>query len=57
MSIDAAQFPQLAKMQAVQEQSQAIGEFLEWLGENGMTICTSEAGLRGDHFYPDTQGR
>jgi len=52
MSIDATQFPQLAKMQAVQEQSQSIGEFIEWLGENGMTICTSEDGLRGTNFYP-----
>ncbi len=52
MSIDATQFPQLARMQAVQEQSQAIGEFIEWLGQNGMAICTSEEGLRGDRFYP-----
>ena len=52
MSIDATQFPQLARMQAVQEQSQAIGEFIEWLGENGMAICTSNAGLRGESFYP-----
>ncbi len=52
MSIDATQFPQLARMQAVQEQSQAIGEFIDWLGQNGMAICTSEDGLRGDRFYP-----
>ena len=52
VSIDATQFPQLARMQAVQEQSQAIGEFVEWLGQNGMAICTSEEGLRGDRFYP-----
>lgn len=52
MSIDAVQFPELAKMQAVQDQSQAIGEFIEWLGENGMAICSGNAGLRGDSFYP-----
>jgi len=52
VSIDVTQFPQLARMQAVQEQSQAIGEFIEWLGQNGMAICTSEEGLRGDRFYP-----
>lgn len=52
MSIDATQSPHLARMQAVQEQSQAIGEFIEWLGQNGMAICTSEEGLRGDFFYP-----
>lgn len=52
MSIDATQFPQLAKMQAVQEQSQAIGEFIDWLGQNGMVICASEDGMRGGRFYP-----
>lgn len=52
MSIDAVQFPELAKMQAVQDQSQAIGEFIEWLGENGLAICTSNAGSRGESFYP-----
>ena len=52
MSIDAKQHPELAKMQEVQTQSQAIGEFIEWLGQNGMAICTSEEGLRGDRFYP-----
>ena len=52
MTIDATQFPQLAKMQAVQERSQAIGEFIDWLWQNGMAICTSEEGLRGDRFYP-----
>lgn len=52
MSIDATQFPQLAKTQAMQEQLQSIGEFIEWLGENGMAICTSQEGLRGTNFYP-----
>ncbi len=52
MSIDATKFPQLAKMQAVQEQSQSIGEFIDWLWQNGMAICTTEEGLRGDRFYP-----
>ena len=52
MAIDSEKYPQLSRMQAVQEQSQAIGEFIEWLGQNGMAICTSEDGLRGDRFYP-----
>lgn len=52
MSIDAIKYPQLALLAAVQDQSQAIGAFIDWLGENGMAICTSEDGLRGTRFYP-----
>lgn len=52
MSIDATKYPQLALMASVQGQSQPIGEFIEWLGENGMAICTSEEGLRGTTFFP-----
>lgn len=52
MSIDATLFPQLAKMQAVQSESQVIGEFIDWLGESGMAICTGHNGLRGESFYP-----
>lgn len=52
MSIDATKYPQLARMATVQGQSQSIGEFIEWLGENGMVICTSDDGLRGTRFFP-----
>ena len=52
MTIDSTQFPQLAKMEAAQEPSQAIGEFIEWLGQNGMAICASEDRLRGSEFFP-----
>ena len=51
MAIDKTQYPQLAKMDAVREESQAIGEFIEWLNENGMAICTHENGLRGESFF------
>ena len=33
--------PELDKMSAAQSKSQAIGGFLEWLGEKGMLICRS----------------
>ena len=33
--------PTLDKMQAVHARSQAIGEFLEWLGQQGYVICCS----------------
>ena len=31
--------PTLDKIQKVHEQSQAIGTFLDWLGEKGITLC------------------
>lgn len=52
MSIDATKYPQLAQMAAVQRESQSIGGFIEWLGENGMVICTWDEGLRGTRFFP-----
>jgi hypothetical protein len=52
MTIDATKYPQLALMAAIQGQSQSIGEFIEWLGENGMAICSSKDGLRGTSFFP-----
>ena len=43
---------ELAKMLAVQDQSQVIGEFIDWLSSKGMTICSSNGGLRGTLFHP-----
>lgn len=39
MTIDATKYPTLAKMASVQNDSQVIGMFLEWLQEKGMVIC------------------
>lgn len=33
--------PMLDKMEAVRARSQEIGEFLEWLGQQGYVICCS----------------
>lgn len=52
MSTSTVQFPNLEKMQAMQAKSQPIGEFIEWLGQNGMAICTSDGGQRGERFTP-----
>lgn len=52
MAIDESKFPELAKMEGVSAESQAIGNFIEWLGENGMAICQTEDGLRGPRFFP-----
>jgi hypothetical protein len=39
MSTEKTPTPELDKMKAVQDKSQAIGEFLEHLGEKGLVIC------------------
>lgn len=31
-------------MLAVQDQSQVIGEFIDWLSSKGMTICSTTGG-------------
>lgn len=52
MAADEEKYPQLTLMQAVSGESQSIGAFIEWLGENGMVVCTSKDGLRGAAFFP-----
>lgn len=42
MNKDLPPRPTLAKMCAVKERSQTIGEFIEWLNENGMQVCRLE---------------
>lgn len=42
--------PEMDKIKAVQDQSQTIGEFLEWLSEEGFTIC--ELAEDRDLFLP-----
>lgn len=41
MSVNGIPTPETDKMIAVKDQSQAIGEFLEWLDEKGWWICRS----------------
>ncbi len=43
---------EMAKMLAVRDHSQVIGEFIDWLSANGMTICRANGGLRGTLFHP-----
>lgn len=42
-------YPECEKMQAIKDKSQAIGEFIEWLGINGMFIGDYDEG-----GYPTT---
>lgn len=54
--IDATKYPQLAKMQEVQETSQAIGEFLDWLqSEQRIDLCTIIRGTGHDRWAPITE--
>lgn len=52
MAIDAAKYPQLARMEEVQSESQLLGDFIEWLGEHGMVICKPHQEFRGVAHYP-----
>jgi hypothetical protein len=41
MGCDNIPTPELDKMLAVKDQSNALGEFLEWMGSKGLWICRS----------------
>lgn len=48
-----ADYPEHDKLRAVRDESQAIGQFLEWLGENGLVICSFEEYKRTGEYIPD----
>lgn len=52
--IDASKFPQLAKMQEVQGESRAIGDFLSWLSEQRIDLCSVIRGAGHDRWAPIT---
>lgn len=45
-------YPEHNKMRAAKVNSQAIGEFIEWAQESGMTICEFQDNLRGGYYHP-----
>ena len=48
-------YPELEKMKAVNNESQSIGQFLEWLDERGLAVCK----ITEHHnpvYMPTTQG-
>jgi hypothetical protein len=47
--------PTLDAMSLVQTQSQAIGEFIDWLAGQGLAICGSVDGPRGERYFPDAR--
>jgi hypothetical protein len=48
--------PTLDKMRSVKADSQKIGTFIDWLGENGMSICAEVSDPRyGSSLEPITE--
>jgi len=43
------EYPEHVKLRAIGSESQAIGGFLEWLNEKGITLCTSDH--NDDYYY------
>lgn len=53
---DRAAFPELAKMQDVEGPSQVVADFLDWLSEQRIDLCTVVPGLAQDRWAPITEG-
>lgn len=47
-------YPEHTKLSAIKDKSQAIGQFLEWLPEQGITLCgfVGEDKTSHAHYYP-----
>ena len=48
--------PHLNRMVEVHAESQAIGEFLEWLGKQRIDLCSVISGSGHDRWAPITDG-
>jgi len=47
-------YPEIAKMKAVKDESQVIGNFIEAMSEQGLCLCKLEKlGHREDDYWPD----
>jgi hypothetical protein len=49
------QYPEHEKLKAIKHQSQIIGEFIEWMGHQGLTVCELAEGKYDSHYYPTTK--
>jgi len=47
-----AEYPEHEKLQAVKDKSQAIGEFLEWLGHRHRRVWLCDYSSRYDAWFP-----
>ena len=52
-AIRAEKYPEHVKLQAISEDSQKIGNFIEWLRERGAQICTLDEA--DDAYWPGLQ--
>lgn len=43
-------YPEHEKLKLVKDKSQAIGEFLEWLQQQGILLCTERPGADEDGY-------
>jgi hypothetical protein len=55
--VSAQYTPQIDRMTEVQAESQAVGEFLEWLDEQRIDLCSVIPGSGHDRWAPITDGR
>lgn len=45
-------YPEHKKLAVVKDQSQKIGAFIEWLGENGMAVCNFDPTFNHSNYWP-----
>lgn len=50
-------YPEHDKLKAIQPLSQSIGEFLEWLSSEGMSICRYEESSEYRGYFPVRSSR
>jgi hypothetical protein len=51
-----SEYPEHEKLAAIQDKSQAIGEFLEWLNSDGVRLSRWDERPGWDMLQPDTEG-
>lgn len=54
--LDRAKYPQLTRLDDVNAEMQAVREFLAWLGEERIDLCTVIPGLAHDRWAPVCDG-
>lgn len=47
-----SKYPEHEKLKAIQDRSQAIGEFIEWLYERDLAICEFNRHVNFDNYTP-----
>lgn len=45
-------YPEHDKMRAVKDHSQTVGDFIEWLMANGLSICEYDVDYRQGTYFP-----